>query len=104
MRSISPQGAKSVDSFRLVLSPHAAKDLDALSDTVFKRIAKAMRVLEENPFPRGKLVKKLKGKKSNFYRLRAEKYRVFYTIKGEQVVVLRVLGKKDAGRYIQGLS
>jgi mRNA-degrading endonuclease RelE of RelBE toxin-antitoxin system len=59
--------------------------------------------LRENPFPRGKLIKKLKGKKSTFYRLRVDKYRVYYTIEGPDVVVLRVLSKKDADKFIKRL-
>lgn len=92
-----------MDKFHIVLSPRAVKDLDSFSDTVCRKIAKAIKVLEENPFPRGKLIKKIKGKHSDYYRLRVDKYRVFYTIEGSKVVVLKILSKKDAERFIRNL-
>ena len=63
-----------------------------------------MNVLIENPFPRGKLIKKIKGTNADFYRFRIDKYRVFYMIEGNEVVVLRVLSKKDAAKFIKKLS
>ena len=51
-----------------------------------------------------RLIKKLKGKSTDFYRLRADKYRVFYVIESGRVVILRVLSKKDAERYIRNLD
>ncbi len=93
-----------MDKFKLILSPKTMKDLDSFSDSICIKITNAMKVLEENPFPRGKLIKKIKGTKSDFYRLRADKYRVFYMIEGNNVVILGVLSKKDAGRFIQNLN
>lgn len=93
-----------MDKFHIILSPHAVKDLDGFSDTACTKIVKAMRALEENPFPRSKLIKKIKGKHSDYYRLRVDKYRVFYMIEGIKVVVLRILSKKDAERFISNLS
>lgn len=93
-----------MDKFKLVLSPKAVKDLDSFSDSICTRIIDAMKVLKENPFPREKLIKKIKGKKSDFYRLRVDKYRVFYMVEGNKVVVLRVLSKKDTERFIRYLN
>ncbi|HUO78429.1 MAG TPA: type II toxin-antitoxin system RelE/ParE family toxin [Thermodesulfovibrionales bacterium] len=93
-----------MDKFEVILSPHAVKDLDGFSDSVCKKIAYALKTLTENPFPRGKLIRKLKGKNADFYRLRVDKYRVFYVIESGRVVVLRVLSKKDAERYIRNLN
>ena len=63
-----------------------------------------MKILEENPFPRGKLIKKIKGTSSDYYRLRVDKYRIFYFIDGNRIVILRVLSKKDVGRFISNLN
>jgi mRNA interferase RelE/StbE len=93
-----------VDKFDVILSPHATKDMDSFSDAVCKKIAYALKTLTENPFPRGKLIKKIKGKNADFYRLRADKYRLFYIIESGKVVVLKVLSKKDAERYIRNLN
>lgn len=93
-----------MDNFDVILSPHAAKDLDGFSDVVCGKIASALKTLAQSPFPRGKLIKKLKGKSADFYRLRLDKYRVFYVIESGKVVILRVLSKKDAERYIRNLK
>ena len=90
-------------SFLLKLSPGAARDLDRLEDKVATHILHKLNVLKDDPFPRGKLVKKLKGTQSAFYRFRVDQYRVFYSIEGRDVVILRVISKKDAERFIGGL-
>jgi mRNA interferase RelE/StbE len=93
-----------VYKFEIVLSTKAVKDLDTFSDNICIKIANAIKGLEENPFPRGKVIRKIKGTKSDFYRLRADKYRVFYMIDKNKVVILRVLSKKDANRFISSLN
>jgi len=92
-----------VDKFTLRISPSAVRDLDRLENQVVRTILDDLPALRENPFPRGKLIKKIKGKKSTFYRLRVDKYRVFYSIEGRDVVILRVIGKKDADEFIKNL-
>ncbi len=93
-----------MDKFNLILSPKAVKDLNAFSDSICLKITNSVKILRENPFPRGKLIKKLKGTKSVFYRLRADKYRTFYMIDADKIVILRILNKKDAARFIQTLN
>ncbi|MFH1702242.1 MAG: type II toxin-antitoxin system RelE/ParE family toxin [Nitrospirota bacterium] len=93
-----------MDKFKLILSPKAVKDLDTFSDNICIKITNAIKVLKGNPFPRGKVIRKMKGTKSDFYRLRADKYRVFYVIDGDKVVILRILSKKEAKRFIQSLN
>ncbi len=68
------------------------------------KIVEAIKILEENPFPRGKLIRKIKGKHSDFYRLRVNKYRVFFMIETDKVVILRIINKKDADKLIQQLD
>jgi mRNA interferase RelE/StbE len=93
-----------LNEFSLILTPKAVKDLDAFSNRICIKIADSMNVLRENPFPRGKLIRKIKGTRSTFYRLRIDKYRVFYMIEAEKVVILRVLSKKDAEKFIRSLN
>jgi len=90
--------------FSLILTPKAVKDLDAFSDSICMKIANSMKELRENPFPRGKLIRKIKGTRSAFHRLRIDKYRVFYMIEADKVVILRVLSKKDAEKIIRSLN
>lgn len=101
MRHTFQRGKRDVGEFSLILSPKAAKDIHAFSDSVCMKIANSMKVLKENPFPRGKLIRKIKGTGSTFYRLRIDKYRVFYMIEADKVVILRILSKKDAEKFIR---
>ena len=92
-----------MDKFKIELSPAASRDLDDLEMGVVTKVLSDLRILEENPFPRGKLIKKIKGKRTSFYRLRIDKYRVFYEIKHLKIVILRIISKKEADRYIKKL-
>ena len=92
-----------MDKLRIELAPAASKDLDTLEIETAEKVLSDLRVLEDNPFPRGKLIKKIKGKKSAFYRLRIDKFRVFYEIQQMKVVILRVVSKKEADRFIKKL-
>lgn len=93
-----------MDKFQITLSPHAVKDLDGFRDSVCEKIILALQTLKDNPFPRGKLIKKIQGTKTNYYRLRVDKHRVFYMLEGNRAVILRILGKKDVERFIRNLN
>ncbi len=93
-----------METFKIILSPKAQKDLDSLSDNTCVKISKEISILKDNPFPKGKLIKKLKGKRSDYYRLRIDKYRVFYLIDKRYVVILRILSKKDTEKFIKSLN
>ena len=92
-----------MDKFKIELSPAASRDLDGLELETVTKVLSDLKVLEENPFPRGKLIKKIKGKRTSFYRLRIDKYRVFYEIQHLKIVILRIISKKEADRYIKKL-
>ena len=92
-----------MDRFRIELSPAASRDLDGLEMGVVTKVLSDLKILQENPFPRGKLIRKIKGKKTAFYRLRIDKFRVFFEILPMKVVILRILGKKEADRFIKRL-
>ena len=92
-----------MDKFQIVLSPPAIKDLDGFSDGVCRKIVRALQTLRDNPFPRGKAIKKIKGTNSDYYRLRVDKYR-FYMIEGNRAVVLRILNRKDVERFIRNMN
>ncbi len=92
-----------MDKFKVELSPAASRDLDDLEMGIITKVVSDLKILEENPFPRGKLIKKIKGKKATFYRLRIDKFRVFYEIQPMKIVILRIVSKKEADRYIKKL-
>jgi mRNA interferase RelE/StbE len=92
-----------MDKFRIELAPAASRDLDDLETGTVTKIVSDLRILEEDPFPRGKLIKKIKGKKVAFYRLRVDKFRVFFEILPGKIVILRILSKKEADRFTKRL-
>jgi mRNA interferase RelE/StbE len=92
-----------MDKFKIELSPAASRDLDDLEMGIVTKVLSDLRILEENPFPRGKLIKKIKGKKTSFYRLRIDKFRVFFEIQHMKIVIFRILSKKEADRFIKKL-
>ena len=92
-----------MDRFPIELSPAASRDLDGLQMGVVIRVLSELKILQENPFPRGKLIRKIKGKKVAFYRLRIDKFRVFFEILPMKVVNLRIPDKKEADRFIKRL-
>ena len=66
-----------------------------------------MEILEHNPFPRGKIKKKIKGVKYPLFRFRidtpADSFRLFYGISQEVVLILRIVSKKQADRVMRAL-
>ena len=92
-----------MDRFKIEFSPAASRDLNDLEIEVVKKVFSDLKILEENPFPRGKLIKKIKGKKTSFYRLRIDKFRVFYEVQHMKIIILRIISKKEVDRYIKKL-
>ena len=92
-----------MDKFNIKLSPAAARDLDRLEEKIAGTILDRLSILKENPFPRGKLIKKIKGTKFACYRLRIGKYRLFYIIEGTEIVILKVISRKNAEKFIKTL-
>jgi mRNA interferase RelE/StbE len=92
-----------MDKFKIELSPAASRDLDDLEMGIVTKVVSDLKILKENPFPRGKLIKKIKGKKTTFYRLRIDKFRVFFEIQPMKIVIPRIISKKEADRYIKRL-
>ncbi len=90
-----------MNKFKIELSPAASRDLDDLEMGIVTEVLSDLKTLEENPFPRGKLIKKIKGKKTSFYRLRIDKFRVFFEIQNRKIIIFRILSKKEADRFIK---
>jgi mRNA interferase RelE/StbE len=82
-----------MDKFKIELSPAASRDLDNLELETVTKVLSDLKILQESPFPRGKLIKKIKGKKTPFYRLRIDKFRVFYEIRSDKIIILRIISK-----------
>ncbi len=87
----------------------ATRDLDDVPLAARHRLVEAIaRHLQNNPFPRGKLIKPLRGFRIPTYELRVaaagERYRVVYRIDGRRVVVLMVPPRKLLARYLKRLK
>lgn len=79
-------------TFRVLLSETAVRQLRKLPTDVRKRIANALRVLEEDPFrarPKAD-IRILEGTEPRKYRIRVGDYRAVYSVAGEEVKVIEV--------------
>lgn len=86
-------------SYTVVLALAAREDLRGLPKLEAKRILMKIKILEVNPFPRGKNPRRLRGK-GNGYRLRMGDYRALYMIEGKHVTVFAIGNRKNVYRRI----
>jgi mRNA interferase RelE/StbE len=74
-------------AYAVLLAPPAERQFKALAGPIQKRIVRRLRMLKENPRPQG--VKKLAGEE-DLYRIREGDYRIIYTIRDKELIVLVV--------------
>ena len=87
---------------RLVeLAPRALRDLRKLPPAARKQILKDFSILETESWPGPPKIKKLRG--YELYRLRTETYRSIFEDRGQTLVILRVIDRKDLERLLRGL-
>ena len=84
-----------MDPFKVVLTKTAESDLLKLDPKRRMKVLEAIKKLETSPFPRGNVIKRLKGVKPPLYRLRVGDYRVIYHLEERDVKVLFVIARKD---------
>ena len=95
--------------FEVAIASAAARDLDDV-DMSFRRqlLDEIGRHLEANPFPRGKVIKRLRGFRVPTYELRVQgggrSYRVVYRIDGRRVVVLMIPPRALLERHLRRLG
>jgi len=77
-------------TFRVTVSETAARQLRKLPKNLRSRIAKGVRVLEEDPFhPRSKAdIRAIEGTEPRKYRLRIGEYRIVYAVVAREVKVI----------------
>jgi mRNA interferase RelE/StbE len=73
----------------------AQKQLDRLTETVRKRVVRAIIKLQEEPRPQG--VRKIVD--SVFWRIRVGRFRVIYTIDDERQIIIVRVSKRDESTY-----
>ena len=74
-------------AYSILLAPPAERQLKSLAEPIQKRIARRLRGLRENPRPHG--IKKLAGEE-DLYPIREGNYRIVYTIRDKELIVLIV--------------
>lgn len=74
-------------AYSILLAPPAERQLKSLAEPVQKRIVKRLHTLRANPRPQG--VKKLAGE-DDLYRIPESDYRIVYTIRDKELIVLIV--------------
>ena len=84
-------------AYSVHLAPAAERQLKALEKPVRARIVRRLQKLEETPRPQG--VEKLSGA-DDLYRIREGEYRIIYTIKDKELLVLvvKIGHRKDVYR------
>ena len=90
-------------SFRVNFTPTAEKDFRSLPKPIQTSALRQIKTLETNITPDGNRIKKLKGIKGTFYRLRIGDYRAVFEVEGKQVTILRVIDRKDLDRIVSRL-
>ena len=73
--------------FEVYLSRQAKKTLEKLDEDTRKRIIEKLKLLAENPFILP--YKKIKGRE-NTYRIRIGDYRVIYSVRGQEIRILKI--------------
>jgi mRNA-degrading endonuclease RelE of RelBE toxin-antitoxin system len=91
---------------RVVFSPAAARDIEDIEAVDAIPLVKDIAAyLETRPIPIGKpRIKKLSGFEPALYRLRSGGYRVYYRIRGDEVVILAVTRRKDSEKRLKRIS
>ena len=90
--------------FKVIFTRVAQKDLNSLEPKIRLTVLQACKELQASPFPRGNIIKKLKGLKFSVYRLRTGNFRVVYHIDQKNVVVLSVVDRKNLEKRLKALS
>ncbi len=86
-----------MDARRLLYAPKAQKEILALPKREARQILADLKLLETPPWPPGK-VKKLRG--NDFWEIKTGDYRSIFWPDGGDVVVLRVVNRRDLEREI----
>jgi len=82
--------------YEVLVSETARKQLEALDKKTRARIKRALR----NVDPSRSTVKRLKGPKRDYFRLRVGEYRVIFTVEGKRVLVVKMLHRRVAYSWV----
>ncbi|MEE9258582.1 MAG: hypothetical protein V3U37_03475 [Nitrospinaceae bacterium] len=92
------------EKFAVKVSKSFLKSPDELPPEKALEIAGKLKILEIAPLPAGKTrIKKLKGFSPPLYRLRTGDKRVLYRISGKEVILLKVIDRRELERELKKL-
>ena len=97
-------GNESGKLWSIRLTASAQRDLDDIPASERNGVIDEIRSLERDPLPAGKNLKKLRGPKRSVWRLRHGNYRILYRVEGGQVMVIRVVNRRDLERAAEQLK
>jgi mRNA-degrading endonuclease RelE of RelBE toxin-antitoxin system len=89
-------------AYTIEISPRAFRDLGGLEKRAAKAVLDELEMLKATPWPTPPQVKKLAGFKT-LYRLRTGNYRTIFEALGRNIVVLRVMDRKEMERALKNL-
>lgn len=89
--------------FEVMLSETARKQLGEMPPPAQERLNAALALLGEDPYrPRPRAdIKKLRGPKRDYYRLRVGNYRAVYVIEENEVRVAKILPRSSAYSWLE---
>jgi len=91
-------------SYRVNFTLTAEKDIRSLPKSVQTTTLRQIRTLEVSVVPHGSRIKKLKGIKGTFYRLRIGDYRAIFEVQADSVTIHRIIDRKELDRVISRLK
>jgi len=89
--------------YEIILAPEAERDYKKLKAVVRAEVRDSLEVhLRHEPMKASKSsIKRLRGLAQPQYRLRVGDLRVFYDVEGDSVLVLAIILKSDADRWLR---
>jgi mRNA interferase RelE/StbE len=82
--------------YEVLVSETAKSQLEALDGETRARIKRALRNID----PSRSTIKRLKGPKRDYFRLRVGEYRVILTVEGKRVLVAKILHRRVAYSWV----
>jgi len=93
-----------LDKFDIQLTYSAVEDLDCIPEDQRIKIVALIKKFSFDSFIPGANIKKLKGFKPPFYRVRSGDYRILYRLQEKTIIIMPVIDRKDLDRIIKRLK
>jgi len=91
-------------AYKIKFTNISYKDMENLDDKTRKHILSKIIKLSKSLYDYRKDIKKLKGLGKDIYRFRTGDFRIIYMLSGFELVVLRIIDRKDLLKIIGSLK